>query len=134
MKKARQRAGIDRGIRLIMLAKWRQAFERLRAVPGPPSAFKQLRELTERMHAGTDIEEAQQHLQKMALEQAAALANPREQSKRRAAAIKREIDARAAKLKQCGVSNPVEQARAEAAKRHGYASEQALKKWLRRNR
>ena len=78
MKKTRQRAGIDRGIRLIMLAKWRQAFELLRAVPGPPSAFKQLRELTERMHAGTDIEEAQQ--------------------------------------------------------RHGYASEHALKKWLRRNR
>jgi hypothetical protein len=131
MKKARQRAGIDRGI---MLANWQLAIDKLR---GPPSSsgFQRLFELTERMRAGTDIVETQQRLQK---EQAAALANPREQNseqnKRLAAAIKREINARAAKLKRDGHANPITQAREEVAKLREHASGDALKKWLWRNR
>ena len=46
----RQRASVDRGI---MLAKWRYVIAKLR---GPPSSFQQLRELTERMHAGADLQ------------------------------------------------------------------------------
>jgi hypothetical protein len=63
-----------------------------------------------------------------------ALKDPREQRKRRAAVIKREIDARAAELKRCGVSNPVTQAKKEAAERRGYDNVEALDRWLRRNR
>jgi hypothetical protein len=36
-----------------MLAKWRYVIGKLR---GPPSSFQQLRELTERMHAGADLQ------------------------------------------------------------------------------
>ena len=38
----------------IVLARWRHAFALLRS--GAPSAFEQLRALTERMHAGMDIQ------------------------------------------------------------------------------
>ena len=56
------------------------------------------------------------------------------QPRQRAATIDREIEARAVELKQCGVCKPITQAREEVAKRHGYASGAALKKWLSRNR
>ena len=51
-----------------------------------------------------------------------------------AAAISREIVARADELRRCGVQNPITQAREEAAKRWGHASGAALHRWLRRNR
>ena len=60
--------------------------------------------------------------------------DPREQRKRRAATINREIDARAAELKQCGVSNPITRAKEEAAERWGHDKVEALDRWLRRNR
>ena len=56
------------------------------------------------------------------------------QRKRQAAAIRCEIAARAAELKQQGVRAPTAQAREEVAKRYGRASGLALKKWLVRNR
>jgi len=63
-----------------------------------------------------------------------ALKDPREQRKRRAATINREVDARAAELKQRGVRNPVELAEEEAAKRWGHKSGPGLNRWCRRNR
>jgi hypothetical protein len=58
----------------------------------------------------------------------------RVQRKKQAVAIRCEIAARAAELKQCGVRTPIVQAREEVAKRYGRASGLALKKWLVRNR
>ena len=137
---------IKRGLRALVFAEWRQAIATLR---GPPSSFQQLRELTERMRAGADMETPQQRLQKIeALEQAAALAHfndPREQRKRQAAVIRRErrrksvadidreIAARAAELKQCGVRNPVTRAEEEIAERRRTTVD-ALNKQRYRNR
>jgi hypothetical protein len=56
------------------------------------------------------------------------------QRKKQATGIRREIAARAAELKQCGIRTPIAQAREEVAKRCGRASGPALKKWLVRNR
>ena len=63
-----------------------------------------------------------------------ALKDPREQRKRRAAVIRREIAARADELRRQGVRNPVEQAEAEIAKRLQHANGAALNRWLRRHR
>ena len=60
--------------------------------------------------------------------------DPREQRKRRAAVIRREIAARADELRRQGVRNPVEQAEAEIAKRLQHANGAALNRWLRRHR
>jgi hypothetical protein len=62
------------------------------------------------------------------------LKDPREQRKRRAAVIRREIAARADELRRQGVRNPVEQAEAEIAKRLQHANGAALNRWLRRHR
>jgi hypothetical protein len=63
-----------------------------------------------------------------------ALKDPREQRKRRAAVITREIAARVDELRRSGVRNPVTQAKEEVAERWGYDNVEALDRWLRRNR
>ena len=50
------------------------------------------------------------------------------------AELSREVKARAAELKQCGVRNPVAQAEQEIAEREGFANGPAFNRWLRRNR
>jgi hypothetical protein len=54
--------------------------------------------------------------------------------KKRAAAISREIAARADELKRRGVRNPVTQAEKEIAEHYQHASGAALNRWLRRHR
>ena len=71
-----------------------------------------------------------------ALRQAAIaqLVPPAVQRKRRAAVIKHEHAALAAKLRRRGVPKPITQAWEELAKRYGHTSGYALKRWVRRNR
>jgi hypothetical protein len=62
------------------------------------------------------------------------ITNPALQKKKRAAAIIREIAARADRLRRDGARNPVTQAEREVAARWQYVSGSALNRWLRRNR
>jgi hypothetical protein len=75
-----------------------------------------------------DVEKLFQQI-KTALE-----AYPKAMRRQWAAELKREIDARAAELKQCGVRDPVARAEEEVAKRRGFRSGPALNRWVRRNR
>jgi hypothetical protein len=62
------------------------------------------------------------------------LTNPTLQKRKRAAAISRQIAARANELRRDGVRNPVTQAEEEVAERLHHPSGSALNRWLRRNR
>ena len=56
------------------------------------------------------------------------------QRKKRAAAIRREIAARANELRRRGVRNPIAKAEQEFAELYQHANGAALNRWLRRNR
>jgi hypothetical protein len=56
------------------------------------------------------------------------------EQRQRAAELRREIEVRAAELKQCGRRNPVQLAEEDIAKRLGWKSAVALNRWIRRHR
>ena len=129
--------------REVRRTKWQEAIDGWRSRPSP-SAFRQLRELTKRMRAGTDqfpdahTKERQQLLQEIeALKQQAAAVQPKDwrgYSTRVAAAIMREHTALSTELKRRGVPKPITQAWEDLAKRWGHNSGGALYTWVRRNR